>query len=87
MYKYADLSMTDNLKYPSKELLIHVKNYGIICLFIASHLYSKLLDSPIGSDFLTIPTLSWFKKKKLLTHFKIECKPKAILFTVKKVSV
>lgn len=69
MYKYADLSMSDNLKYPSKELLIHVKNYGIICLFIASHLYRKLLDSPIGSDFLTIPTLSWFKKKKASYSF------------------
>ena len=37
----------------SGELLIRVKNYDIACLFISSYLYSKLLDNPISSDFLT----------------------------------
>ena len=44
---------TKQQQQQSSELLIHVKNYDIACLFISSYLYSKLLDSPISSDFLT----------------------------------
>ena len=53
--------VTKQQQQQSGELLIHVKDYDIACLFVSSYLYSKLLDNPISSDFLTsVPTLSWY---------------------------
>lgn len=45
MYKYADSSMSDNIKYLLKQLLIHGKYYDVACLFTNLHLYSQLPDN------------------------------------------
>lgn len=49
MYKYADSSMSDNVKYLLKQSLIHGKYYEVTCLFTNLHLYSQLPDSVLIS--------------------------------------